>query len=289
MPYYEQGEYVLDAVRSVEGQAYGNVEIILVDDCSPDNPAADLLLWRGMPNLTVIRHDHNRGAAAARNTAVASSRGEFILPLDADDLLSPHYLELTVPVLVCDPELGGVYTNVQRVGDNLRPEDILWSPNCVLPDHLSGGGPNTFLYRRAVFDSVGGYKEHLRFAEDFDFWVSALETGWHFHHLEELLFFRRVHPGGKSNRKNWVDVMANLLREHGPLCRQFADDLVAGEIIKYHDYVQAYTDLYRQYQDLVRLWESYQQTYEAYMKGGAAGRLDTVPGYAHAPAALKVE
>src|SRR5215813_8378329 len=158
MPYYEQSEFVLDAVRSVESQTYKHVELILVDDCSPRTPATELLEWRQMSNLKMVRHAENKGAAASRNTAVKNSQGEFILPLDSDDLIASNFLEVTVPVLAAEPELGGVYTQVQRFGCLKE----VWIPECQMPKHLSFGGPNTALFRRAVFDSVGGYREHLR-------------------------------------------------------------------------------------------------------------------------------
>jgi glycosyltransferase involved in cell wall biosynthesis len=272
MPYYEQSEFVLDAVRSVESQTYANVELILVDDCSPRTSAAELLAWRQMSNLKIIRHTANKGAAASRNTAVQNAKGEFILPLDADDMIASTYLQSTVPVLVADPNLGGVYTQVQRFGDF---EDV-WIPECVMPRHLSWGGPNTFLFRREVFDSVGGYKEHLRFAEDFDFWISAFERGWCFERIDEVLFFRRLQPAGKSNRKDWVEVMRNLLKEHRALCESNAEDLLVAEIEKYWQQVDRYRILYDQYQDLERLAETYGALYQEY-GAAASGPGDNMP------------
>ncbi len=271
MPYYEQSEFVLDAVRSVEAQTYAHVELILVDDCSPSNPAADLLEWREMKNLKIIRHAENQGAAASRNTAVRNAGGEFILPLDADDMIAPNYLELAVRALADDPELGGVYTQVQRFGEY----EEVWIPECVMPRHLTWGGPNTFLFRWAVYDSVGGYKEHLRFAEDFDFWISAYEQGWRFRRIDEILFFRRLQPAGKSNRKDWVEVMRNLLKEHKQLCAAYAEDLLVSEVDKYWGEVDRYRVLYGQYQELAQLADSYRELYLAYSSSadGPAGRI----------------
>lgn len=246
MPYYEEPDYVLDAVRSVEAQTYSPVELILVDDCSCRAPAADLLEWRQMSNLRIIRHAENKGPAASRNTAIKAAQGDLILPLDAVDLISAHYMERAVPRLVADPEIGGVYTNVQDFGAG----ESVWIPKCALP---SSDGPNTFLYRRAVFDSVGGYKEHLRFAEDFDFWISVLERGWRFAHLEEALFLRRLKPGARSDQEHWVDVMRGLLGEHEELCLAYAEDLVLSEIERYWDEAAAYRALYKQYHDLLAL------------------------------------
>ena len=272
MPYYEQSEFVLDAVRSVESQTYANVELILVDDCSPNVPAAELLEWRQMSNLKMIRHTENKGAAASRNTAVRNASGDLILPLDADDMISSIFLDTTVPVLTGDPDLGGVYTQVQRFGDL----EEVWVPECVMPRHLSSGGPNTFLFRRAVFDSVGGYKEHLRFAEDFDFWISAFERGWSFERVDEILFFRRLQAAGKSNRKNCVEVMRNLLKEHRALCVTHAEDLIVAEIEKYWQAVDRYRVLYGQYQELDRVAETYRDLYREYgaAASDSAGSLD---------------
>jgi len=260
MPYYEQPEFLLDAVRSVESQTYANVELIVVDDCSPQTSAAELIEWRQMSNVKIVRHTENKGAAASRNTAVQNSTGELILPLDSDDMIASTYLQLTVPVLVRDESLGGVYTQVQRFGDF---EDV-WIPECEMPQALVWGGPNTCLYRRAVFDAVGGYKEHLRFAEDYDFWISAFERGWRFQRVDQALFFRRLQAAGKSNNKDGGEQTRILLNEHRALCITHTEDVVVAEIERYWLLVERFRKLYRQYQEQEQIAESYRALYQAY-------------------------
>ena len=67
--------------------------------------------------VTALRTE-NRGLAAARNHGIEASTGTFILPLDADDALDPEFLTKTVPLLIADPKLGIVYTDVQHFGAN---------------------------------------------------------------------------------------------------------------------------------------------------------------------------
>ena len=254
MPFYAQDDYVLDAVRSVERQTYPCVELVVVDDCSPGESAHDLIHWRCQDNVTIVRHQSNRGCAAARNTAIASARGELILPLDADDLLKAEYLERTVSLLIDDPDLAGVYTDVQVFGER----EFVWEFDCSLPRHLTYGGPNTFLFWKKVFEATGGYKERLRFGEDFDFWISALEAGFKFARLAEPLYQYRKHAGGKTKRKDWPAVMQNLVAEHRATCEAYLEELLADQAEQSRHGLTELRDLCAKLDELKRLNSDYE-------------------------------
>jgi glycosyltransferase involved in cell wall biosynthesis len=84
-------EYILDAIDSVQNQTYRNIEIIVVDDGSEDR-VRETLYSEKKQNLIVIEQN-NLGLAAARNTGLIRSQGEFIQFLDADDTISPEKIE----------------------------------------------------------------------------------------------------------------------------------------------------------------------------------------------------
>jgi glycosyltransferase involved in cell wall biosynthesis len=256
VPFFDQDEYLLDAVRSVEAQSYANVEIVVVDDCSPRAAADDLLSWRQSTNLKILRHAHNRGAAAARNSGVLAARGELILPLDADDMITADYLEKTTALFLKSPDIGAVWTHVHMFGE----EEKVWRPDCTLPARLSDGGPNTFLYRRSLFDDVGGYSEDWQIAEDFDFWVKLLERGWKVACLPEPLYLRRKYTGSAMTRVNLVDKMRLLLRHHRQVCLDHLEDFVVNELSKSWAREEQHRQLELSFRELSALGQEYQET-----------------------------
>jgi glycosyltransferase involved in cell wall biosynthesis len=231
MPYFKQEEFLLDAVASVKSQTYKNVELIVVDDCSPGSSAYELLAWRELPFVKIYRLECNGGPAAARNYGVEQSCGELILPLDADDLLEPYYIEKTVEAVESGKSLSGAYTYTRWFGT----VSWTWRPRCVLPEHISFGGPNTFLFKRELFDRVGGYRtdQEYRYMEDYDFWISALELGAEFACVPEVLYLYRRHSGNGSAPIGDADRYKLLLKHHRELCNKYMSQIIENENNKF--------------------------------------------------------
>lgn len=101
VPVYKVEDYIERCARSVLAQTYENLEFIFVDDATPDK-SIDILRRvteeypQRLPNIRIVRHDHNRGLAATRNTAVACCSGEFLCHVDSDDWMEPEGIELLV-------------------------------------------------------------------------------------------------------------------------------------------------------------------------------------------------
>ena len=92
VPVYKVEDYIERCARSLFEQTYSNLEFIFVDDCSPDDSVE--ILGRIMDDyparkeaVRIIRHNHNRGSAASRNTALDNGSGEFVFAVDSDDWL----------------------------------------------------------------------------------------------------------------------------------------------------------------------------------------------------------
>ena len=86
---YNYNHFLREAIDSCLGQTVKPLEVIVVDDCSDTVPIVLVKL---------IRHSTNKGTGAARNTGISKSKGEYILTLDADDLLHPRFIENTIGV-----------------------------------------------------------------------------------------------------------------------------------------------------------------------------------------------
>ncbi len=101
IPVFQVEDYIERCVRSVLEQTYQQIEIILVDDCGSDAsiPRAESILSTTDHNWRTVRHEHNRGLSAARNTGVASAEGKYIYFLDSDDYIMPYCIEKLLTAL----------------------------------------------------------------------------------------------------------------------------------------------------------------------------------------------
>ena len=104
MPTYGVGEYIGDALGCLMMQSYDNFEVIIVDDCSPDNSG---LIARSFVNrddrFVYVKHDKNQGVSAARNTGIGRATGDYILFLDPDDLYEKNLLRVCAAALERSP------------------------------------------------------------------------------------------------------------------------------------------------------------------------------------------
>lgn len=177
IPCYAQAEFLPATVASVCAQTYGGVEIIIVDDGSPDDTAevAQRLVAAHVERPIRLLRQANQGLSASRNNGIAASDSEYVLVLDGDDLIAPTFIQDCVAVLDARPDISIAYGQQRYFGEeNEYP---------AMPDYdfvlLTRRNlfPCTALYRRRVFEDVGGYNEQMTAYEDWDFWLGAGERG----------------------------------------------------------------------------------------------------------------
>ena len=121
MPCYNQGNYLPEALESIISQTYPNWECIIINDGSTDHSERVAKEYCQKDSRIRYIYQENAGVIAARNHAVSESLGEFILPLDADDTVSCHYLEKAVHVLTTDPSCKIVYGKGWLTGEKNEP------------------------------------------------------------------------------------------------------------------------------------------------------------------------
>ena len=192
IPCYNQGEYLLDALASVESCLDPVYEIIVVNDGSHDRLTVNLLSYLKEQGYFILDQE-NQGLAHARNNGIAKASGRYILPLDADNKIRPDYILKGIEILDQNPEIGVVYGQPEWFGDVERS----WE----LPEKFDAGKLtlNNYIdacavYRKSLWEDCGGYDFNMPVAgwEDWDFWLSAIDHGWKFHYVPEVLFDYRV-------------------------------------------------------------------------------------------------
>jgi glycosyltransferase involved in cell wall biosynthesis len=183
VPAYNAEAFVEQTVRSLLDQTYESLEIIVVDDGSTDKTADRVdALTHKHPQIRLIRQS-NRGVAAARNRGIEESRGEFIAPVDADDIWFPDAVKkLADCLLKSDLDVGVAYAWSVIIDENgmldgrFRCSKIEGNVLATLICHNFLGNASSTLIRRACFDQVGGYDEAFytrgfRGFEDWDLYL----------------------------------------------------------------------------------------------------------------------
>lgn len=176
---HQQGRFLREAVDSVNAQTLVPGLIVVVDDGSTDETADVLasLADNLVPISTVVRSPA-RGAVASLNDGVAAAEGcDLLCPLDADDRLSPRFLELTSAALTDHPEADIAYGEVRAFG----AESWIEPAAPFELDHLMVGNyvPITALLRRRVYDELGPFDDRFDRTgfEDWEYWTRAATAG----------------------------------------------------------------------------------------------------------------
>jgi glycogen(starch) synthase len=182
VPYFELDAYVEDTLRSIAAQTYPNIETLVVNDGSlreRDEVLEELSARYRFELLT----QHNQGLGAARNFGIAHARGRFVLPLDADDMLEPDFVERCVDALLADPELAYVGTWSRYIDEDGGPRADgepgytplgNWS---TLIEEQNVGGSASAVIRRWLFDDGLRYSHELTSYEDWLFYLQLRQAG----------------------------------------------------------------------------------------------------------------
>jgi GT2 family glycosyltransferase len=173
IPVYNSHDFLDEAIESVRAQTYTNWEIIVIDDGSdrPETVAAiDALAQRPDPRLRVVRIEH-AGPSAARNAGLAAARGEFIVPLDSDDMLDVRTLERYLDAKRRNPDAGYVTSFLLHFKESASAPHAGWIPlggDREMLGVVNAGTHSTILIERRLLLELGGYDESMPSYEDWD-------------------------------------------------------------------------------------------------------------------------
>lgn len=183
IPCYRHGAYLRRNIKSIEAVENIPVEIIIVDDGSPDIETQNELKILQQEGYHVIIQE-NAGPGAARNNGIRNARGKYIVPLDADDMIRKEYVEKAYEVLEHDLKVDVVYADFQRFGDSNSIEKF---KEYSLQELLLGNSIGVCaIFRKAAWEVTGGYNERMGKGygwEDWELWISMAEKGFQFRYL----------------------------------------------------------------------------------------------------------
>lgn len=227
IPCYNKAQYLGETLESVEAQTHSNIEVIVVDDDSPDNTKEVASHYRQrMDNLQYI-HQLNQGPSAARNNGIKASHGVYVMALDADDKLAPTYVEKCAKHLHDHPEVKLVYSKADMFGQYNKPWDL---PEYSYSELLWQNMINyCAMYRRSDFDHTHGYNTNMvKGLEDWDFWLTFLNPQDKVHRIDEVLFHWRTQPVSRTAEaeENEHELMRQIYHNHEEIYAPYLQDII---------------------------------------------------------------
>lgn len=229
LPTFNGRKYLLDSVKSCLAQTFTDFELIIVDDGSdPETQRVVQDITALDRRIHLLRHDRNRCLPAALNTGFQAAEGTYLTWTSDDNCFLPHALEQMVAYLEKNPHTDVIYTDYCLIDERGRrrqevevglPGD-LGHRNCIGP---------CFLFRRLVYEKIGGFDVNLFGAEDYDFWLRAIER-FCFEPLHESLYLYRTHPDSLTHRKSQQvqEMIEAALRKNLPHIRRHPKIAVDG-------------------------------------------------------------
>ena len=215
MPVYCGEKYICQAVDSVFAQEV-ELELIVVDDASPDRTSQVLEPYRKRQDFVYIRNERNMGAAASRNKGVQKAKGRYVAYLDADDIWLPEKLERELAFLK-EKDVAFAFTGYEFADENGRGTGkIVHVPETL--DYKQALGNTTIFTTTVMFDTQKISKELLEMpvikSEDTALWWKVLRNGYTAFGLDEnLVKYRRPGKSLSSNKLEAVRRIWNLYRK----------------------------------------------------------------------------
>lgn len=210
VPAYRAAPHIGRTIESVLAQTHGEWEMLVADDCSPDDTREIVAQWAARePRIRLIALERNGGPAMARNAALQRASGRWIAFLDSDDMWLPQKLQRSL-AHARSQRAALVYTGFRRIShDESRVGEFIHVPPTLTYRQLLGNtaiATSTVLIDREI---AGEVRMERVFYDDFVCWLSILKRGHVAHGLDEDLMRYRVlaqsvsRDKGRSAREVW--------------------------------------------------------------------------------------
>jgi len=211
VPLYNHAKYVSSCVYSILYQTYKNIEIIIVDDFSTDNPEKHLIHILKNPRVKYLKNDKNMGVSFSRNKAIRLAQGEYICLVDADDFLINNSVEKRLSYLSQSDNLwvfGRCYIlfNGKRHPDTNKYER--WKKckdyeNSSIHENVRCVSINTVLLKKEFFKILGMFEEDIHYGEDHDLWRRAFSFKKYPLYIEDFIAVYRMHKDRSRHREHF--------------------------------------------------------------------------------------
>ncbi|MDO4595235.1 MAG: glycosyltransferase [Tissierellia bacterium] len=267
-PVYNKEKFIEKTINSVLNQTYKDFEYLLVNDGSTDKSKEIIEQYDKKDKRISLINQENKGASAARNVGIENAKGEYILNIDADDLLYDNALEITIKNIKDNDLL--LYKTLHKFPDKemIKPRRKAVKDNFLLhylKDYWVNH--NAILVRRDyLMDKNIRYREDLNYGEDVLFLIHLLSNTKKIIAIDDVLniYNREIADSlSAENIKNidrdkiWIDIAENYLEEKNLLRekRVLIDYIKAGNIyqrLNYNKNDPEFKLYYDRYKDLLK-------------------------------------
>ena len=185
-PAYNATAFLGQTVESALAQTFEGFELLISDDGSTDRTVELARDWARKDSRVRILTAKNGGTSAARSRAMRQARGSYFALLDSDDVWFPTFLASQMAVLAKHPEADVVTGNAYNFGGAFDGQPLVPSaPDCTplsLLEIIENERAVRIMsvFRRSVFDRLGGFDTRIWYAEDYDYWIRAAFAGFTF-------------------------------------------------------------------------------------------------------------
>lgn len=190
LPTYNGEEHLKEAIASCLKQSYTDIELIIVDDCSEYATALVIASFKDA-RIKYIRHERNKKLPAALNTGFAGSSGGYLTWISDDNYFTPHAIGTMIDVFKKRPDIDLVYSAYYELYQDGHTRLILaGSPEELMVRNSIGP---SFMYKRKVYEEIGGYNPEEFLVEDYDYWLRSYSRDFKFFRLDDPLYYYRMY------------------------------------------------------------------------------------------------
>jgi len=196
MPVHNAGPFLDDAVRSILSQSYADFEFVILDDASTDGSTDRLRQWAGLDSrIRLLTEERNLGPVESSNKVARAARAPIIARMDADDTSHPERLMQQLAFLEAHSDVGLVASlcDVIDASNRMLRKAEVW--RLARPSVFVPFAHGTMMWRREVFDRVGGYRKECEYWEDQDLVTQMARIAPIFVFPKALYSFRQSFAG----------------------------------------------------------------------------------------------
>lgn len=214
IPCYNHGRFLSEAIDTALAQTHREIEVIVVDDGSTDTTSEVAAQYTSVRYV----YQHRLGLSAARNRGVTASSGDFLIFLDADDRLIKDAASAGVDALAAHPECAFVYGRCRGISSDGSPLPTQERPRVEAEHYLALlrdnfiFNPAMVMYRREVFDRVGGFNSAVNASADYDIYLRVTQRFRVYGHNALVSEYRQHDSNMSSNAELMLRTTLNVLR-----------------------------------------------------------------------------
>lgn len=227
IPCYNHGKFLFETLNSVLNQTYRNWECIIINDGSTDNTESIANEFCKRNSNFKYFFQNNQGVSNARNNGIKKSTGNYILPLDGDDLIDPSYIQKAINRFTDFPNTTLVYCKADRFGEKKEYWDLpeynyeteIWN-NVIFCSAI---------FKREDFDKTNGYNPNMKEGlEDWDFLLSLLNDKSIVYCIPEVLFHYRAVKKSRNTEANKKVIQLNqqIVINHYDIYKEYLNNII---------------------------------------------------------------